>query len=194
VTRQGLFVKALLFSALAVACDRPVLRGTWRGVERDLARAAHAGHPARLIYVPGDPDAEARRLGPEALGRETLLIVSPQSISIVPAARAGVLTTEEAKRAYIQRWVEPFLKAADTDGAVRSAARGFLQTLEDEGLARRLPPSVPIGTPNEWGHSFPSRNFDWGLPVALVVALVLARLKVAAQRSDHDRSRRPSSK
>lgn len=176
-------VLPLLLGTLSWGCEvRPVADTTWQTSNAELERAARAGYPARIVFAPNDADAEAERWQQDTARRFALIVIGEADVFVLPAAGSKFLAEPTERRAFAMRWVLPYVGQTDLDGAVRAAARGYCRELEDRGVLARLPPSTPIGVPNRWAFTFPSRNFDWGLPVALLVTLLAAGLSRLALR------------
>jgi len=173
----------LLLAVLLSGCEAGQVAGTtWQTSNLELERAARAGYPARIVFAPSAADAEVERWQKDTTRRFALIVIAETDVFILPAPGATFLAEPAERQAFATRWVLPYVGQLDLDGAVRTAARGYCRELEERGLLPRLPPSTPIGMPNRWAYRFPSRNFDWGLAVTLLVTLLAAGLSRLATR------------
>lgn len=155
---------------------------TWQTSNAELERAARAGYPARIVFAPSSADAEVERWQRDTARRFALIVIGESDVFVLPAPGSKFLTEPAERQAFATRWVLPYVGQLDLDGAVRTAARGYCRELEERGVLPRLPPSTPIGMPNRWAYRFPSRNFDWGFAVTLLVTLLAAGLSRLALR------------
>lgn len=173
----------LALASLLCACEVQEVAGTtWQTSNRELERAARAGYPARIVFAPIDAEAEAERWRLDSSRKLALIVIGVSDVFVLPAPGSSFLAQPAERQAFVRRWVLPFVGQRDLDGAVRTAARGYCRELEERGVLPRFPPSPPIGMPNPWAHTFPSRNFDWGLAVTLLVTLLAAGLSRLALR------------
>lgn len=180
---NGLRLRALLLGSLLCGCEVEQVAGTtWQTSNAELERAGRAGYPARIVYAPSDTEAAAQHGQQDPARRFTLIVIGETDVFVLPAPGSKFLAEPAERQAFARRWVLPFVGQQDLDGAVRTAARGFCRELEERGLLPRLPPSPPIGMPNRWASTFPSRNFDWGLAFTLLVTALAAGLSRLALR------------
>lgn len=181
--RDASLLPVLLMAFLLCGCEAgPVADTTWQTSNAELERAARAGEPARIVFAPDAADAEAERWQQDTARRFAVIVIGEADVFVLPKPGATFLAEPAERRAFAMRWVLPYVGQHDLDGAVRTAARGYCRELEERGVLARLPPSTPIGMPNPWAHTFPSRNFDWGLSLTLLVALLAAGLSRLALR------------
>lgn len=174
---------ALLLALLLSGCEvAPVFETTWLTSNAELERAARAGYPARIVFAPDAVDAEVARWQADTTRRFALIVVGERDVFVLPAPGSTFLAEPAERQAFATRWVLPYVGQLDLDGAVRTAARGYCRELEERGLLPRLPPSTPIGMPNRYAYRFPSRNFDWGLSLTVLVAALAAGLSRLALR------------
>jgi hypothetical protein len=174
---------ALLAALLAsTGCDNGgVTTPTWHIANNELARAAAAGYPARVVL--GDEvDAKPREKS------ETLLVVGPRSVKVIPAPRFEVFTNSGFEEYLRRGWVKRYLAVGDLDGALRAATRGYTRALEDQTVIPKKPPLPPVPDPNAWGFLYPSRNLDWGLAVSAIVAGLCVMLDRVSKRKTVDSS------
>jgi len=163
--------------ALATACNGgPVTRATEHMASAELARAAVAGYPARVVLEEQTSTTAPRE-------DETLLVIGPDSVRVVPSPAFTPLANAGFDRWLRRVWVGPYLEASDLDGAVRAAAHGYVRALIDERVIARGVPLPPLPPPNRWAFAFPSRNADWGLPMAVAVFALAVALSRFSKRS-----------
>jgi len=181
--RSASLLVGCLLALCSCACEVEQVAGTtWQTSNAELDRAGRAGHPARIVFAPSDPEGEAERAQRDVSRRFALIVIGEADVFVLPAPGSHFLAEPAEREAFVRRWVLPYVGQHDLDGAVRTAARGYCRELEERGLLPRLPPSPPIGMPNPWASTFPSRNFDWGLALTALVALLAAGLSRLAVR------------
>ncbi len=171
---------APLAALAALGCDDdPVSRASRHIADAELARAARAGYPARIV-VEAAPGSVAK-----PRENETLLVLGAQSVRVVPSLAFAPFVGAGFEEWLRRVWVAPYLAVADLDGAYRATTRGYTRALQDQHVIPKGAPLPPVPSPNEWGFTFPSRNADWGLPMS---ALVLV-LSVVVERFTRRKSR-----
>jgi hypothetical protein len=178
IAAARLVVSVGLLAGTAGCDGGPVSRPTWHIAGYELARAAAAGYPARVVLADGIDEAPNHE-------SETLIVVAPRTVKVLPAPRFEVFTNAGFEAYLLRVWVAPYLAVSDLDGAVRAATRGYTRALEDQKVIAKGRPLPPIPDPNEWGFLYPSRNVDWGLAVTVLVFAFCAAIDRFGRSKDH---------
>lgn len=174
---------ALLVSASLFIRGRPLLEDrTVKTVEATLERARIWGHEVELStsFGTGHAPQDPARGDPTT----TRLLISEETIAIRPSERDAPLFSNETQLRIRNQWVRPYLRVGDYNGALRSLARAYVETLERARQASTLPRPPPILGPDlRASVASPYNTSHWGAPLAVVVLLLGLWLSVKATRA-----------
>lgn len=169
--------RALVFLSVAAtvstgcASRGELRRSTLESSTLQLGSAERSGHPTEIIVLEEEVDPQAAIARREPLDPATTYLVLTRSEAQIVWADSLANAPPAEERAIVGRWVLPYIRAGDLDGALKAFVFGYLQALHDAALIdwdQAIVPFLPPGAAQGSGRS-------GGILLALLIALLVAR-------------------
>jgi hypothetical protein len=163
---------ALAVITLLAGCASPVelQDSTLESSAKQLSAADRSGFPTRVIAIDEALDADEAivRYGGVEAGVTYLVLTRTDARIVWSDGLASDPPTQE--KALLGKWVVPFLRFDDRDGALKAFVFGYLLAMHEAGHIEWDEAIVPFLPPGSLGPT----NYTWGLLLALIVMLVVA--------------------
>lgn len=165
----------LLVLAVPTGCtDRLISRRTRAMIDRELETARLSGFVARFETA-ATVERDERLAASERPSNVTLLVLHSSEGRLYPAQDLATLLPADKINQQVRAMVAPYLAYNDLDGAARALVRVYSELLRNRAGYRPTRALAPLFPP-EPTHFRPNETAHWGIPVALLCAVLGIRM------------------
>ena len=160
--------------ACLIGCTPPgdLRHSTEQASNMQLEAASRSGFQTELIVSEEAIDAEELMRRQSEPSEETTYLVLTRNDAQIVWSRALRDEPPASEGEILGRWVVPYVRSRDQDTALKAFVFGYLHAMHRAGHIDWNTAIVPFLPPHE---PAPVRStFPWGMPLAILIALIVA--------------------